>query len=154
MENIIDFKCELEHAGEFTIPHDYELDAYKQYVIYANEEYFTWNTQILFTIEMLGGVNNEDCNRIIKNFNTWSSRYVADNGLKSKDGLRKYYGKGPLWKNGSTQGLVVKLIDEDITTYEILVECSRRCTGFKYTKFVPSDSECYNVCKKMHETFL
>lgn len=154
MENIIDFKHELNMVGKPVLSHDYELDAHKQYVIYENYEYFLHNTQMIFTIEMLGGVNNEHCNRVIKDYNTWASRYVADNGVISKDKLFKYYGNGPLWKNESTQGLVVKLIDDDITTYEVLVECSQRCTGFKYSKFVLSDAQCRNEAEEMCNKFM
>ena len=53
------------------------------------------------------------------------------------------WGKQFLWNNEFTRGIVVKLVEpDDMTdfTYQILVECSRECTGFKYTQWIPSDS--------------
>ena len=138
----LDFKAEAKRCGKLEIAHGYELDGYNKYVIYEDEHYFMHNAQILLTIEALGGMSNPDCKRIIKNFNAKASK-VCPTG--KKDELKQYYGKGYLWKNLDTQGIVVKLIDKDTTTYEILVECSNLCPGFKYTKFVPTDAECYKA---------
>lgn len=139
---IIDFKKEIEKQGKLEKAHGYELTGTNKYVIIEDENYFVHNTQMLCTIEMLGGIKNPDCNRVIKAFNKYS-RQLCPTGNKNE--LAKYYGKGHMWKDENTQGIVVKLIDDDISTYEILVECSRNCTGFKYSKFIPTDAECYSA---------
>ena len=138
----LDFKAELDKLGKLVEEHDYELDGHNKYIIYEDENYFSHNAHVLFTIEALGGMSNPDCKRIIRSFNA-KAHQLCPSG--NKNDLEKYYGAGYLWKNSDTQGIVVKLIDDDIITYEILVECSRLCTGFKYTKFIPTDAECYNA---------
>lgn len=143
----IDFKEELDKIGKPCLPHTYELDGNNKYIIKEDKYYFEHNCNMLFTIEALGGMQNQDCKRIIKDYNNIVYK-VCPAGDKKE--LASYYGKGPIWKNNYTQGIVVKLLDNNIITYEILVECSNLCTGFKYSKFVPSDAECYKVIKSFY----
>ena len=48
--------------------------------------------------------------------------------------VEQYYGKESLWKTDFSQGIVVKA--ENDPDYYIIMECSRRNEGFKYTQII------------------
>lgn len=139
----INFTNLLNRRGTFEIPHNYELNESEKYFVKYTEDFFKYNCETCFTIEMLGGINNPDCYRVIKDFNNFMKTLENKPFKEQQAFLKARWGKQFLWDNEFTRGIVVKLVEPDDVTdfrYHVLVECSRECTGFKYTQWIPSDS--------------
>lgn len=139
----IDFTNLLNKLGNIEIPHSYELQESEKYFVRYTKDFFEYNVLTSLTIETLGGIYNPDCFRIIKDFNNFMKTLKNKSWNEQQSFLKKMWGKQFLWNNEFTRGIVVKLVEPDDSndfTYHILVECSKECTGFKYTKWIPSDN--------------
>lgn len=148
----INFTELLKRQGKLELAHGYELEESEKYFVKYTEDFFQYNVGTCITIETLGGVSNPDCFRVIKDFNAFMQTLMNKSFDEQQKFLKAKWGKQFLWDNKYTRGIVVKLVEpDDINdfTYHVLVECSRECTGFKYTKFIPSDAYTQEVVREV-----
>ena len=139
----INFTELLKRQGKPELAHGYELEESEKYFVKYTEDFFRYNVNTCFTIEIFGGVSNPDCFRVVKDFNNFMNTFKNKSFKEQQKFFKNMWGKQFLWNNKYTRGIVVKLVEPDNIndfTYQVLVECSRECTGFKYTKFIPSDA--------------
>ncbi|WGN89561.1 hypothetical protein [Ligilactobacillus faecis] len=114
--------------GQLVIPHGYELDPTKKYVINLENE-LREQENILNSVQMMGLPALAD-------YHTW----LEDNGFDidvpnpTNAVVSQFYGVKPLWKTEYSQGIVVR--DEEDEDYFIVMECSRLNERFKYTQII------------------
>lgn len=138
----INFTQQLNRLGKPEVPHSWELKEDEKYFVRYTEDFLQYNFSISLTIETLGGVSHPDCYNVIKDFNSFMKELVKMSIDEQQAYLKSMWGKQFLWSNEFTRGIVVKLAEPDDLsdfTYHVLVECSNKCTGFKYVKWIPSD---------------
>lgn len=126
--------------------HSFELQENEKYFVRYTEDFFHLNVTMGVTIESFGGVNHPDCYRVIKDFNSFMKKLMKMSINEQQSYLESKWGKQFLWSNEFTKGVVVKLTEpDDINNfaYQVLVECSNECTGFKYARWLPSDGYSY-----------
>lgn len=139
----INFTELLRRQGKLEVAHGYELLESEKYFIKYTRDFFQYNTNVALTIEMLGGISHPDCLRVVKDFNAFMKSLKNMSFKNVQQFLQSKWGKQFLWDNEFTRGIVVKVVEPDDLNdfrFDVLIECSRECTGFKYTKFVASDS--------------
>lgn len=114
--------------GNAVIPSGYKLSETKKYVINLAKE-FDEQIAILEAIRVMDLEAMEDY---------W--KWLNDNDFSleipnpTNSCVEKFYGVEPLWKTELSQGLAVK--NEDDEKHYILMECSRKNKGFKYTQII------------------
>lgn len=113
----------------------YELDSTEKYVINIREE-LEFQQAILSSFQMMGPPP------AIKNYHAW----LYENGFNlempnpTNEFVEPFYGVKPLWKTEYSQGIVVKSDDDD--DYYIVMECSSKNRGYKWTKVILTLAGC------------
>lgn len=142
----INFTDLINRRGKWEYSHSWELKENEKYFVRYTKDFFNYNVTTGVTIEALGGVNHPDCYRVVKDFNSFMKKLMNMSINEQQSYLKSMWGKQFLWSNEFTHGIVVKLTEPDDVndfTYHVLIECSNKCTGFKYTQWIPSDSYSY-----------
>lgn len=108
---------------------EYILQPTEKYVIDIEKE-LDFQMAIMTSFRVVGPPH------ALKNYHAW----LFENGFNVKppnptnEFVAKYYGVKPLWKTDYSQGIVVK--DEQDSDYYIVMECSRKNTGYKNTMII------------------
>lgn len=107
----------------------YYLNPSEKYVIDIEEE-LEYQSAIIMAFKEIGPPP------ALKNYHAW----LFENGFNiempnpTNQFVSQYYGIKPLWKTDYSQGIVVK--DNNDDDYYIVMECSDKNKGYKYTKVI------------------
>ncbi len=113
----------------------YELDPTEKYVVDIESE-IEFQGAIMMSFQVMGPPP------AIKNYHAW----LFENGFDvempnpTNEFVAPYYGVKPLWKTAYSQGIVVKVENDD--DYFIVMECSRENRGYKHTKIILTPGGC------------
>ena len=113
---------------------EYELDPTIKYVINVEEE-LEYQSAIALCFQTVGYPP------ALKNYYAWlhENGFNVDIPNPTNEFVAQYYGVKPLWKTPYSQGIVVKGEDDD---YYIIMECSNKNKGYKYTKILLTPGGC------------
>ena len=133
-------KCNIilnEEMGKSVNPQDFMLNPTQKYVIDLEFE-LPKQTAILTSIQVMGAPP------AMSDYHKW----LKENGFSQEmpnptnEFVSEFYGKRPLWKTELSQGIVVKNCDPSDDDYYIVMECSRKNEGYKYTKIIVTLGGC------------
>ncbi|MBR2444746.1 MAG: hypothetical protein IKB27_05035 [Clostridia bacterium] len=108
---------------------EYALDPTEKYVINYEEE-MDYQAATVAAFNIMGPPP------ALKNYHAW----LFENGFNvempnpTNEFVAPYYGVKPLWKTPYSQGIVVKVENDD--DYFIVMECSNKNKGYKYAKII------------------
>ena len=108
---------------------EYALDPMEKYVINLDEE-MEFQLATAMSFQVMGEPP------ALKNYHAWlfENGFSVESPNPTNEFVEQYYGVKPLWKTPYSQGIVVKAENED--DYFIVMECSNRNRGYKYTKII------------------
>lgn len=108
----------------------YELNPTEKYLLIDMISELEIQAAILAAFQVMGTPP------ALVNYHAWLHKngFDAESPNPTNDFVSKYYGVEPLWKTEYSQGIVVKVEDDD--DYYIVMECSSKNKGFKYTKVI------------------
>lgn len=114
----------------------YELDSTEKYVINIEEE-LDFQQAILSSFQIMGPPP------AIKNYHAWlyENNFSIEMPNPTNEFVASFYGVEPLWKTEFSQGIVVKSDDDD-DDYYIVMECSKKNRGYKWTKVILTLAGC------------
>ena len=114
---------------EKTSSDEYALNPIEKYVINIDEE-MEFQMAILTSFQIMGPPP------ALKNYHAWlfENGFNIDMPNPKNDLVAQYYGVKPLWRTPYSQGVVVKAENEE--GYFIVMECSSKNKGYKYTKVI------------------
>lgn len=114
---------------------EYALDPTEKYVIDLEEEK-EFQIATMMSFQLMGPPP------AIKNYHAWlfENNFNVELPDPTNEVVSRYYGVKPLWKTEYSQGIVVKAENED--DYFIVMECSRKNTGYKHTKVIVTLGGC------------
>ncbi len=124
-----------ERINSQTSIDDYELDPTEKYVVDIESE-IEFQGAIMMSFQVM------EPPLAIKNYHAW----LFENGFDvempnpTNEFVAPYYGVKPLWKTAYSQGIVVKVENDD--DYFIVMECSRENRGYKHTKIILTPGGC------------
>ena len=113
----------------------YTLDPTERYVINLEEE-LEFQASIMMSFQLMGPPP------ALKNYHAWllNNNFNAESPCPTNEFVSAYYGVKPLWKTDYSQGIVV--MAEGDSDYYIVMECSNKNTGYKYTKVILTPGGC------------
>ncbi|MGX4764256.1 hypothetical protein [Holzapfeliella sp. JNUCC 72] len=123
-----------KEMGQIVSPHGYKLNPLEKYVINLDTELKTQKT-ILEAVQANG----------LKAIEDWFD-WLTTNGFNpytpnpTNDFVSQFYGERALWETPLSQGIVVKNEEDD--DYYVVMECSRKNEGFKYTQIILTLNGC------------
>ena len=114
---------------EHTSTNTYRLNPNEKYVINMIDE-IDWQRKIMMSFQIMGAPP------ALKNYYAWvmENGFNADAPNPTNKFVEQYYGVKPLWVTEYSQGIVV--LDEVTKDYYIVMECSNKNKGYKYTIIV------------------
>lgn len=129
-------KINLNVSSETRISNgEYELEPTEKYVIDMESELES-QSAIFSAFQIMGPPP------ALKNYHAWlyENGFDRESPNPTNEFVAAYYGIKPLWKTDYSQGIVVK--DEVDDDYYIVMECSRKNKGYKYTKVILTPGGC------------
>lgn len=113
----------------------YRLNPTEKYVISIEEE-MEFQTTIMMSFQIMGPPP------ALKNYHAWllENGFSVDLPNPTNEFVAQYYGIKPLWKTDYSQGIVV--MDEHNSDYFIVMECSSKNKGYKYSKIILTMGGC------------
>lgn len=107
----------------------YVLNPTEEYVINLEDE-LEFQGAILSAIQIMGQPP------AFKNYYAWllKNSFNVEEPNPTNEFVAPYYGVKPLWRTPYSQGIVVKAEGEE--DYYIVMECSNKNKGFKYTQII------------------
>ena len=114
----------------------YELDPRERYLLIDFEKELEFQFSIMMSFKIMGTPP------ALVNYHAWlfKNGFNAEVPNPTNEFVSQYYGVKPLWKTEYSQGIVVKVEDND--DYFIVMECSRKNKGYKYTKVILTIGGC------------
>lgn len=124
-----------EKMGNRTLADEYILVPTEKYVINIEDE-MNFQMATMMSFQIMGAPP------ALKNYHAWlfENGFNVDMPNPTNEFVAKYYGAKPLWKTPYSQGIVVK--DENSSDYFIVMECSRKNTGYKRTQVILTLNGC------------
>ena len=123
-------KIKLNDKLEMEISSDeYKLNPSEKYVINMEEE-MEFQMAIMMSFKIMG------LPPALKNYHAWlfENGFDVNEPNPTNEFVDSYYGVKPLWKTAYSQGIVVKAENE--SDYFIVMECSSKNKGYKYTAVI------------------
>ena len=122
-------KIKLKEVKRKNSSDEYALDPMEKYVINLDEE-MEFQLATAMSFQVMGAPP------ALKNYHAWlfENGFSVESPNPTNEFVAQYYGVKPLWKTPYSQGVVVKADNED--DYFIVMECSNRNRGYKYTKII------------------
>ena len=122
-------KIKLKEVKRKNSSDEYALDPMEKYVINLDEE-MEFQLATAMSFQVMGAPP------ALKNYHAWlfENGFSVESPNPTNEFVAQYYGVKPLWKTPYSQGVVVKAENED--DYFIVMECSNRNRGYKYTKII------------------
>lgn len=122
-------KIKLKEVKRKNSSDEYALDPMEKYVINLDEE-MEFQLATAMSFQVMGAPP------ALKNYHAWlfENGFSVESPNPTNEFVAQYYGVKPLWKTPYSQGVVVKADNED--DYFIVMECSNRNIGYKYTKII------------------
>lgn len=129
-------KIKLNDPGIILQNLEYELDPTEQYLIIDFEKELEFQSAILMSFQTMGAPP------ALKNYHAWlfKNHFNVDIPNPTNDFVKEYYGVKPLWKTEYSQGIVVRVENDD--DYYIVMECSSKNKGYKHTKVILTPAGC------------
>ncbi len=123
--------------GKSVNPQDFMLNPTQKYVIDLEFE-LPKQTAILTSIQVMGAPP------AMSDYHKWlkGNGFSQEMPNPTNEFVSEFYGKRPLWKTELSQGIVVKNCDPSDDDYYIVMECSRKNEGYKYTKIIVTLGGC------------
>jgi len=118
--------------NDYSIPkktNGYRLDPKEKYVIDLKQE-------IDFQIAVVKSYQEFGYPPAIKNYHAWlyENGFSQEAPCPTNDVVAPYYGEKPLWITPYSQGIAVKVKDDD--DFYIVMECSEKNKGYKSTQII------------------
>ena len=108
----------------------YELDPKEKYLLVDFEKELEFQLSILKSFQIMGFPP------AFVNYHSWLFKNGFNPEVPNPTNafVAEYYGAKPLWKTDFSQGIVVKVENND--DFYIVMECSRKNKGYKHTRVV------------------
>jgi len=118
-----------ENSGRMISINEYMLDPTEKYVVDIEEE-MEFQIVIMRSFQIMGSPP------ALKNYHAWlfENGFNVKNPDPTNEVVAPYYGVKPLWKTAYSQGIVVKV--ENNNDYFIIMECSSKNKGYKHTQVI------------------
>lgn len=109
---------------------DYELNPKEKYLLIDFEQELEFQFSILMSFQITGTPP------ALVNYHSWlfKNGFNPEEPNPTNEFVSKYYGAKPLWKTEYSQGIVVKVENDD--DYYIVMECSHKNKGYKHTRVI------------------
>lgn len=129
-------KIELNKLNKKESGDEYALDPTEEYVIDIEKE-MGFQQAILMAFQTKGAPP------ALRNYYAWlfENGFSVESPNPTNEFVATYYGVKPLWKTEYSQGVVVK--EENDSDYFIVMECSSKNKGYKYTKIILTLDGCF-----------
>ena len=123
-------------SGDKQSADGYELNPEEKYLLVNFKKELESQTAILMAFQIMGKPP------ALLNYHSWlfKNGFSVECPNPTNEFVSEYYGVKPLWKTEYSQGVVVKVENND--GYFIIMECSRKNKGYRHTKVLLTPSGC------------
>lgn len=117
-------------------PDGYELNPEEKYLLIDYDKELEFQYSIMMAFQIMGTPP------ALVNYHAWlfKNGFNVEVPNPTNEFVSKYYGVKPLWKTEYSQGIVVKVENND--DYFIVMECSAKNKGYKHARVVLTIGGC------------